>query len=99
MARRSSSDDKNKRRAVLRVWGRVQGVNYRKATQREALRTGITGFARNMPDDSVWIEAEGTKEAMADFIAWCEKGPPRSVVDRFEVQDGDLVGYKGFEIY
>jgi acylphosphatase len=88
-----------KRWSVLRVWGRVQGVNYRRAAQREAVRLGITGFARNMPDDSVWIEAEGEEEAMAAFIAWCEKGPPRSVVDRFEVQDGDLVGYKGFEIY
>ena len=45
-----------KRRAVLRIWGRVQGVNYRRAAQREANRLGITGFARNMPDDSVWIE-------------------------------------------
>ncbi len=88
-----------KRRAVLRVFGRVQGVNYRRAAQREAQRLGITGFARNMPDESVWIEAEGPEEDMAAFIAWCEKGPPRSVVDRFEVQDGDLVGYKGFEIY
>lgn len=88
-----------KRRVVLRIWGRVQGVNYRRAAQREAVRLGVTGFARNMPDDSVWIEAEGTEEAIEKFIAWCEKGPPRSEVDRFEVQDGDLVGYKGFEIY
>ena len=38
-------------------------------------------------------------DAIAKYIAWCEKGPPRSEVERFEVQDGDLVGYKGFEIY
>jgi acylphosphatase len=88
-----------KRRSVIRVWGRVQGVNYRRVAQREAVRLGVTGFARNMPDDSVWIEAEGTEEAMADFIAWCEKGPPRAGVERVEVQDGDLVGYKGVEIY
>lgn len=88
-----------KRRAVLRIWGRVQGVNYRRAAQREAVRLGVTGFARNMPDDSVWIEVEGEETAMEQFIAWCKKGPPRSNVDRFEVQDGALVGYKGFEIY
>jgi acylphosphatase len=88
-----------KRRVVLRIWGRVQGVNYRRAAQREAVRLGVTGFARNMPDDSVWIEVEGPEDAIEKYIAWCEKGPPRSEVTQFEVQDGDLVGYKGFEIY
>lgn len=88
-----------KRRAVIRVWGRVQGVNYRRAAQREAVHLGVTGFARNMPDDSVWIEAEGDEDAMERFIAWCKKGPPRAGVETVEVQDGDLVGYKGFEIY
>lgn len=87
------------RRAVLRVFGRVQGVNYRRATKREATRLGITGFARNAADGSVWIEAEGDDEAMEKFIKWCKKGPPRSEIDKFDVQDGDLVGYKGFEIY
>lgn len=88
-----------KQRAVLRVWGRVQGVNYRRWAQKEALKQGVTGFARNMPDQSVWIEAEGSAEAMDAFITWCRKGPPRSEVESVEVQDGALVGYKGFEIY
>ncbi len=88
-----------KRRVVVRIWGRVQGVNFRRAAQREAARLEVTGFARNMPDDSVWIEAEGPDDAIGKFIAWCEKGPPRSEVETCEVQEGDLVGYKGFEIY
>lgn len=88
-----------KRRVVLRIWGRVQGVNYRRAAQREAVRLAVTGFARNMPDDSVWIEAEGVEDAISAFIDWCRKGPPRSEVETFDVQEGDLVGYKGFEIY
>lgn len=87
------------RRAVIRVRGRVQGVNYRRAAQREALRLGLTGFARNMPDDSVWIEAEGPEAAMDAYIAWCRKGPPRAGVEEVEVEEGAHVNYKGFEIY
>ena len=39
----------------LIVRGRVQGVFFRAATQREARRLGLTGWVRNRPDGSVEI--------------------------------------------
>ncbi len=85
-----------RQRKTLRVEGIVQGVNYRQAARREAARLGINGFARNDPDGSVTIEAEGSREALAEFVAWCRLGPTAAKVDRVEITDGPLVGYDGF---
>lgn len=81
----------------LRITGKVQGVWYRKSAEEEALRLGVTGFAMNLPDGSVRIEAEGLREALGRFVAWCRTGPPRAVVENVAVIDGPLVGYPDFE--
>ncbi|MBP7512925.1 MAG: acylphosphatase [Flavobacteriales bacterium] len=81
----------------LRITGKVQGVWYRKSAEEEALRLGVTGFAMNLPDGSVRIEAEGLREALGRFVAWCRTGPPRAVVENVAVMDGPLVGYPDFE--
>jgi acylphosphatase len=81
----------------LRISGQVQGVWYRKSAVQEAFRLGVTGFAMNLPDGTVRIEAEGPREALDRFVQWCRSGPPRAVVERVEVTDGPLVGHTGFE--
>ena len=80
----------------LRITGKVQGVWYRKSAVEEALRLGVTGFAMNLPDGSVRIEAEGPQEALDRFIAWCRTGPPRAVVENVKVMDGPIIGYADF---
>jgi acylphosphatase len=80
----------------MRVEGLVQGVNYRQAARREAESLGVAGFARNEPDGSVTIDAEGDPGAVDRFIAWCRQGPPAAIVDRIDVRDGPPVGHKGF---
>lgn len=62
------------------VRGRVQGVGFRYATVTEARRLGLAGWARNAPDGSVEILAEGRAAAVHDLIAWCRKGPPAARV-------------------
>ncbi len=81
----------------LRVYGRVQGVYYRQSAKEQALRLGLTGFARNEPDGSVQIEVEGEDSAIDRFQKWCETGPPSARVERVETRGGELVGYTGFE--
>lgn len=81
----------------LRITGRVQGVWYRKSAVEEALRLGVTGFAMNLPDGSVRIEAEGPQEALDRFVAWCQVGPPRAMVENVMVSTGPFVGYPVFE--
>jgi acylphosphatase len=81
----------------IRVHGRVQGVFFRQTAKEQALRLGLTGFARNDPDGTVQIEVEGDPAAVERFLAWCEVGPRAARVERVETQTGELVGYAGFE--
>lgn len=87
-----------KRHYHITVTGLVQGVYYRAATKETADRLSIAGFVRNNPDGSVYIEAEGEEKALNGFIAWCREGPPRAVVKDVEVEEGNLINHKGFEI-
>lgn len=81
----------------IRVHGRVQGVYYRQSAKDQALRLGLTGFARNDPDGTVHIEVEGDPSAIDRFVKWCEVGPPAARVERVETNTGEVVGYSGFE--
>jgi acylphosphatase len=63
-----------RKRIVVR--GRVQGVGFRYATVSEARRLGLHGWARNAPDGSVEIIAEGAVADVQALIAWCHQGPP-----------------------
>jgi acylphosphatase len=57
------------------VSGRVQGVGYRYFVLREAAGLGLSGFARNQPDGSVEVVAEGPGEALAGLEARLREGP------------------------
>lgn len=83
------------RRRVL-VEGRVQGVWYRASAEREALRLGVGGFARNLNDGRVEMMVEGQPDAVDAFIAWARVGPPRAQVTGVEVEGVSPTGESGF---
>jgi acylphosphatase len=56
---------------TFRIYGRVQGVFYRQSSRQVDRRLGLTGFARNNPDGTVTIEAEGPPDALDALLAWC----------------------------
>lgn len=64
------------------VFGRVQGVNFRYYTQKQALTLGITGWVANRLDGSVQVVAEGPKEALQKLLAFLHRGAPSARVDR-----------------
>ncbi len=78
------------------VTGRVQGVYFRQHAQAEAKRLGLTGLARNEPDGSVYIEAEGKPTALQQFVQWCQDGSPQATVDRVQQRTAPVVGYQDF---
>lgn len=89
----------SKATARIIVEGRVQGVWYRGSAREEATRLGIAGFARNLPDGTVEIVAEGEKEKVERLITWCHKGPPGAQVSRVRVAwDVGEGGFEGFSI-
>lgn len=63
-------------RAHAVISGRVQGVDFRYSTVREARRLDLQGWVRNTDDGNVELLAEGTAEQVHQLIAWCHDGPP-----------------------
>jgi acylphosphatase len=57
------------------VKGEVQGVGFRWAVQRQASRLGLTGYAENLPDGSVRVEAEGDPDRLDQLEAFLHQGP------------------------
>ena len=82
----------------IKVYGRVQGVFFRDSARRKSEELGLKGFARNEPDGPVYIEAEGTEEALEKLVNWCWEGPEAAKVDKVEIKEGDIKGFKDFQI-
>lgn len=75
------------RRIHFRVTGRVQGVGFRAATERQARRHGLTGFVRNRIDGDVEGEAQGAADALDAFSAWLAEGPLFARVRAVDARD------------
>ena len=82
----------------INVQGKVQGVWYRKFILDRAVELNITGYVKNLPDDSVYIHATGTDEQLKQFINNCWQGSPRSKVTHVEVKEMPLQLFHSFNI-
>ena len=83
----------------IKIYGSVQGVSFRYYTQAKAKKLDISGFVRNEPDGTVYIEAEGEEEKLIDFLAWCRQGPKWAKATKIEHQiSSDMKNYKSFII-
>lgn len=81
------------------VRGRVQGVFFRAATQREARRLGLTGWVKNRADGFVEILAEGEEDEVKELLGWAQKGPSAARVDHVDVRWRSFSGdYADFRI-
>jgi acylphosphatase len=81
------------------VSGRVQGVGFRFFAQAAAVREGLHGWVRNLPDGRVEISAEGEAEALDRFEHRVRHGPPGARVADVEIVDVGAAGSdSGFTI-
>ena len=85
-------------RIKIIVYGKVQGVFYRKNTKEIAQELKLNGYVKNLPDGSVLVEAEGDVESLEKLRDWCAKGPTAARVDDIEVSWLEPVGYSGFQV-
>ncbi len=67
--------DNTKKSLYARIYGMVQGVGFRYSTVSRARRSALAGYARNMPDGSVEVLAEGRGQDLAALLAWLHHGP------------------------
>ena len=86
-------------RAHVRVSGFVQGVFFRYETRDLALKLGVNGWVRNLPDGRVEAVFEGERERVEKMVEFCRKGPPGARVTDIEISWEDYKGeFKGFGI-
>lgn len=83
---------------ILKVYGRVQGVGFRYYAQKKAQELNLSGFVKNRPDGSVYIEVEGNSDKLEAFILWCEMGPSWARVSKVEKQQIPPQKFSGFQI-
>ncbi len=63
-----------KKRVVLKIYGRVQGVFFRDSSRRKAKELNLSGWVRNEPDGIVQIVTEGEEKDLKELIEWCRAG-------------------------
>ena len=73
------------RRYLIR--GRVQGVGFRYFTRDVALREGVTGWVRNLPDGRVEARIQGELDAVARVERALHAGPRGARVDSVFVDE------------
>lgn len=83
----------------VEVFGVVQGVGFRMHVLRAARRIGICGFVMNRDDGSVYLEATGSSEQLAELENHCRAGAPLSKVHSVTVRKSPATTtYTTFEV-
>ena len=84
-------------RRRLVVKGKVQGVFFRDACKGQAEMLGLRGWAKNLPNGSVEVVAEGDATAIERLVQWCRNGgSTRSHVTGVETTTEVPEGVAGF---
>ena len=87
------------KRLIIVVNGRVQGVWFRASTREEALRLGLRGWVRNLPDGRVELVAEGTREELDAFCAGIRESGVGGLIRKEDASWAPATGgLRGFEI-
>ena len=68
------------------VKGKVQGVFYRDFVGKHARHLELTGYARNMPNFTVEIVAQGYRDKLEKLIEYVRKGTFLSRVSNVEAE-------------
>eukprot|EP00899_Mesostigma_viride_P003492 jgi/Mesvir1/13143/Mv06112-RA.1 len=84
------------------VFGKVQGVFFRKYTKKEAEKLGLCGWVMNTPTGTVVGEVQGALTALATMKHWLgHTGSPKSKIEKLVVKNEVRIKElecKGFEI-
>lgn len=82
----------------ITIFGLVQGVFFRTTAKEQTGKLGLTGFAQNKADGSVYIEVEGKQNQLNKFIKWCHQGSSLAKVEKVTVSETPLKNFQEFNI-
>lgn len=71
----------------VRIEGRVQGVWFRRSTQRAAEQHQVLGWVQNNEDGSVEAVLQGAPDAVESVLKFMRNGPELARVDVCEVKE------------
>ena len=90
-------DKRGMRILKAKVYGKVQGVWFRKYTLDCANRFGIVGTVKNLPDGTVLVHAMGKN--LEEFKKYLKIGPPGSDVNKIDFSwDNSKMEFSEFKI-
>ena len=82
----------------VKVFGRVQGVGFRKKVKKFALEKDLKGFVKNNLDGSVNILVSGSKTNLNEFLKWLKNVNGLSSVKKIEILNKKIMNYSSFKI-
>ena len=82
------------------IFGRVQGVYYRKSVSQEMMKRQFKGYIQNLPDGTVEVVAEVFDDEFDTFMQILKEGSPLSSVEdvKYEIINDAQFNTDGFEI-
>lgn len=82
------------------IYGKVQGVFYRKSVSQALMKKQFKGYIRNLSDGTVEVVAEIFDDEFDTFMGILKEGSLLSKVDdiQYEIIDDAEFGTDGFEI-
>ena len=82
------------------IFGRVQGVYYRKSVSQNMMKKQFKGYIQNLPDGTVEVVAEVFDDELDIFIQILKEGSPLSNVDdiQYTIINDAQFNTDGFEI-
>jgi acylphosphatase len=92
------SRDMTKEAVRVVVHGFVQGVNYRRWLQGEALERGVSGWVRNRADGTVEAVLYGPAAVVESLIRAARHGPALARVDSVHSEPAQYDGLEDFRI-
>ena len=88
-------EESEERRYSIIFSGLVQGVGFRYETWCIAQKLGVVGFAENLPNGDVRVEAQGQKDKLLYLVNYM-KNIPRIHVEKIEINEVELKDEKEF---
>lgn len=82
----------------IRISGRVQGVGFRAAANRQARQLSLKGWVKNQADGSVRVVINGKMENCVRFIKWCREGSAYSWVEAIDIKEMEAENLGPFQI-
>ena len=82
------------------IFGRVQGVYYRKSVSQEMMKRQFKGYIQNLPNGTVKVVAEVFDDEFDTFMQILKEGSPLSSVEdvKYEIINDAQFNTDGFEI-